>query len=139
MTTFQTRRHLPATASAIFAAMSNPARLAKWWGPDGFANQFASFDFQPGGRWVFTMIGPDGKTYPNEAVFSAIDPDRRVVIRHTCQPFFTLTITLQAEPDGTWVDWEQVFDDPVVAQAVRHIVEPANAQNLDRLAAEVTQ
>lgn len=80
------------------------------------------------------MIGPDGTAYPNEAVFSAIEPDHQVVIRHTCQPFFTLTITLQANTNGTLVDWAQVFDDAAVAQAVRHIVEPANEQNLDRLA-----
>jgi hypothetical protein len=30
-----------------------------------------------------------------------------------------------------------VFDNPEVAAAVRHIVEPANEQNLARLAAEV--
>ena len=33
--------------------------------------------------------------------------------------------------------WTQVFDDPAVAKTVRPIVEPANEQNLDRLAAAV--
>jgi hypothetical protein len=35
------------------------------------------------------------------------------------------------------VEWVQAFDSPEVAAAVRHIVEPANEQNLDRLTAEV--
>ena len=133
MSIFKTQRQLSATPAAVFAAIADPARLATWWGPEGFTNQFETFEFKVGGRWVFTMVGPDGQGYPNESVFAAIVPDSQVVIRHSCQPFFTLTITLQANVEGTLVLWEQAFDDPAVAQAVRHIVEPANEQNLDRL------
>lgn len=137
MNTFSTSRTFPATPAEVFAAMRDGERLARWWGPHGFSNRFEVFDFQPGGRWVFEMIGPNGEAYPNESVFSAIAPDRHVVIRHVCQPHFTLTITLMPSGSGTLLHWEQVFDDPSVAQAVRHIVEPANEQNLDRLAAEL--
>ena len=48
-----------------------------------------------------------------------------------------LTITLQEHPAGKLLVWEQVFDDDTVANAIRHFVEPANEQNLDRLCAEV--
>jgi uncharacterized protein YndB with AHSA1/START domain len=134
MSIFKTQRQLSATPAAVFAAIADPARLATWWGPEGFTNQFETFEFKVGGRWVFTMVGPDGQSYPNESVFAAIVADQLVVIRHSCQPFFTLTITLQANAEGTLVLWEQAFDGAAVAQAVRHIVEPANEQNLDRLA-----
>jgi len=137
MNTFSTSRTFPAAPAEVFAAIRDGERLARWWGPHGFSNRFEVFDFQPGGRWVFEMIGPNGEAYPNESVFSAIAPDRHVVIRHACQPHFTLTITLMPSGSGTLLHWEQVFDDPSVAQAVRHIVEPANEQNLDRLAAEL--
>jgi hypothetical protein len=79
------------------------------------------------------MIGPDGKTYPNEAVFLSIEPDRQVVIQHVCQPHFQLTITFEATAAGTLLHWEQIFEDDKIAEQVRHIVEPANEQNLDRL------
>lgn len=134
-TSFTTSRHLSAPPAVVFAAIQDPACLATWWGPDGFSNRFEVFEFQPGGRWVFTMIGPDGATYPNEAVFAHIEANRQVVIRHVCQPFFELNITLEPSAGGTQLLWEQAFDDPAVAQAVRHIVEPANEQNLDRLSA----
>jgi uncharacterized protein YndB with AHSA1/START domain len=137
MSTFKTSRKLPAAPSAVFAAIKDPARLARWWGPDGFSNRFEVFEFQPGGRWVFDMIGPDGKVYPNEAVFVHIEPDRQVVVQHVCQPHFMLTMTLEPVPGGTLVRWEQAFADAAVARAVRDIVEPANEQNLDRWAAEV--
>ena len=81
------------------------------------------------------MIGPDGVNYPNEAVFSSIEVNRQVVIQHICEPHFQLTITLEPSANGTLLSWIQTFDDPLVAEAVRHIVEPANEQNLDRLSA----
>ena len=139
MTTFKTSRLLSAEPSAVFAAIKDPVRLAKWWGPNGFSNRFERFEFKPGGKWVFSMIGPDGTSYPNESVFSSIELDRQVVIRHVCEPHFELTITLEPTSGGTLIQWEQVFVDASVAQAVRHIVEPANEQNLDRLRMEVNQ
>lgn len=128
---------IPASPAAVFAAFAAPPRLARWWGPEGFRNTFAECDFRPGGAWRFTMHGPDGKDYPNVSEFVAVVPNVRVAIRHVNAPHFVLTVELQAEGDGTRVLWTQVFDDPAVAQAVRHIVEPANEQNLQRLAAEV--
>lgn len=137
MNTFSTTRQLAAAPAAVFAAIENPARLAKWWGPNGFSNRFDVFEFQRGGKWEFDMIGPDGKVYRNEAIFSVIEPNCRVVIQHISQPHFQLSITLEPSGEGTLVRWDQVFVDATVAQAVRHIVEPANEQNLDRLSADL--
>lgn len=136
--TFKTTRDLPASPAAVFATIQDPTRLARWWGPNGFTNKFEIFEFKPEGKWVFTMIGPDGKNYRNESVFSAIERDRKVVIRHVSAPTFALTIILENTAAGTRVLWEQVFDDPAVANSVRAIVEPSNEQNLDRLASEVS-
>ena len=69
--------------------------------------------------------------------FVEIDAPHKVVIDHTCAPFFRLTVELAAKGDATRVSWVQVFEDAQVAAAVAHIVVPANEQNLDRLAAEV--
>lgn len=126
-----------AIPAAVFAALKNPERLAKWWGPQGFSNRFETFEFRDGGKWVFSMIGPDGTIYPNESVFSSIEPDRKVVIQHVCPPHFELTITLEPSSEGTLVRWDQVFADASVAQAIQHIVEPSNEQNLDRLRNEL--
>lgn len=79
------------------------------------------------------MHGPDGQSYANESVFTELAPDRTVVIEHVCAPLFTLTVQLNAVANGTEVSWAQVFADIETAQAVKHIVEPANEQNLDRL------
>lgn len=137
MNTFQTSRYVACTPRALFAAIRDPERLARWWGPEGFSNQFEVFDFRSGGRWVFDMIGPDGTRYANESVFFSIEENRQVVIDHTCAPLFRLTITLTPEGEGTRVHWLQVFEDAAFAQAMKHVVEPANEQNLDRLGREL--
>ncbi len=135
MTTFSTSRELAEAPATVFGAIKDAKCLAEWWGPASFSNHFDIFEFQTGGKWVFTMIGPDGVNYPNEAVFSNIEINRQVVIQHTCEPYFQLTITLEPSANGTLLSWVQTFDDPLVAQSIRHIVEPVNEQNLDRLSA----
>jgi uncharacterized protein YndB with AHSA1/START domain len=137
MTTFSTSRQLTATPAEVFGAIKDAECIVKWWGPNGFTNSFKVFDFQVGGKWIFDMIGPDGATYPNESIFSGITEDKQVVINHVCQPYFQLTITLEPSSTGTFLLWEQTFSDASVAQSVRHIVEPANEQNLDRLSFEL--
>lgn len=139
MTTFDTSREIPATPAEVFAAFADPARLAAWWGPDGFRNTFEVCEFRPGGAWRLTMHGPNGANYPNESVFDEIDRDRKVVIHHVSKPEFRLTVTLTATASGTLLTWSQAFEDPAVAQAVRAVCVPANEQNLDRLTAEVLQ
>jgi uncharacterized protein YndB with AHSA1/START domain len=137
MTTFNTSREIPAAIEQVFAAISDPECLSRWWGPAGFTNTFKVCDFKNGGRWSFIMHGPDGKNYPNENVFTKIESPKKVVIQHVSEPKFCLTIGLAASAIGTVVTWSQVFESPEVASRIEHIVVPANEQNLERLSVEV--
>ena len=136
MTTFSTSREIPATVDQVFAAIRQPERLARWWGPAGFTNTFGVCEFKKGGRWSFVMHGPDGKSYPNESVFAEIEAPKRVVIQHVSEPRFRLTIDLAPTKAGTLVSWAQAFENPELAARVESIVVPSNEQNLDRLTAE---
>ena len=129
---FETQRFIAVPVEAVFGAFEDPEALKTWWGPAGFTNTFIFFDFSTNGRWSFTMHGPDGKNYPNENVFQALDPNK-IVIRHTSEPHFTLTVTIEPANGGTMVFWRQEFDNPGIARNVAHIVVPANEENLDRL------
>ncbi|PHV10091.1 SRPBCC family protein [Chitinimonas sp. BJB300] len=137
MTTFSTSREIPASVEQVFAAISNPERLAQWWGPAGFTNTFNVCEFKTGGHWSFTMHGPDGKNYPNDSVFAEIVSPSKIIIQHISEPKFRLTIALATSAAGTVVSWSQAFENPDVASRVEHIVVPANEQNLDRLSLEV--
>lgn len=132
-------RILTATREEVFAAIRDPARLAQWWGPKGFTNIFKEFDFRPGGAWRFTMRGPDGTAYEMNQQFAEIVPPERVVVRHF-QPGhdFSLTITLAARTDGTELTWEMRFADPAEGERVRAFVVPANEENFDRLATQLS-
>jgi uncharacterized protein YndB with AHSA1/START domain len=137
MTTFNTSREIPAIVEQVFAAISDPERLARWWGPAGFTNTFGVCEFKNGGRWSLIMHGPDGHNYPNENVFAEIEPLRKVVVQHVGEPKYRLTITLAPSSTGTIVSWSQAFESSEVASHLEHIVVPANEQNLERLSVEV--
>lgn len=130
---------IPASPSEVFAAMRDPARIARWWGPAGFTNTIHLFDFEPGGQWLLTMHGPDGKDYPNESRFTRITSDQLFEIEHVDAPHFFLTITLTPQGNGTEVAWLQTFDTVEHYQSLAEFVARANAQNLERLAAEVAR
>jgi uncharacterized protein YndB with AHSA1/START domain len=130
-----TERILSASPGEVFAAFEDPDRLARWWGPSGFTNTFERFEFEPEGRWVFTMHGPNGASYANESVFREILPDSRIVIEHVVQPWFRLTVTLAPQGEGTLLTWDQEFESPEFAEKMRPLSLTANEQNLDRLQA----
>jgi len=139
MTVFSSSIEIPASAEKVFAAMSDPERLARWWGPAGFSNTFSVFEFKAGGHWSFVMHGPDGANYPNESVFAEVDSPRRVVVDHASEPVFRLVISLTPSKLGTKVSWAQSFENDELASRMKAIVVPANDQNLQRLQTEVAR
>lgn len=132
-------RSLPFPSEAVFAAFADPVRLAQWWGPAGFTNTVHEFDFRTGGRWRFTMRGPDGKAYEMDKRFEEVNPPGRIVLRHVQQGHdFSLFMTFAPKPGGTEVTWDMRFDDPAEAERLRSFLIPANEQNFDRLAAHLS-
>ncbi|HPF34883.1 MAG TPA: SRPBCC family protein [Candidatus Krumholzibacteria bacterium] len=132
-------RAIPAPPADVFAAFADPARLARWWGPDGFTCTFHQFAFEPGGDWRFTMHSPDGQDFANESVFEEITPPSRVVLRHTCPPPFTAEMEFQAQDDGTLVVFRQIFPTADLCRRIAEYAGDANHQVLAKLAAEVEE
>lgn len=130
-------RHFTQARGQLWAAFADAQRLARWWGPAGFSNTFEVFEFRPGGRWRFTMHGPDGKDYPNRSVFHALEAPARIVMEHENAPHFELLVTLSDEAGGTRLNWRMRFDDVATREALAGLIVPANEQNFDRLQAEL--
>jgi len=130
-------RQIQASAAEVFAAMSDPDRVARWWGPEGFTNTIHEFQFHPGGIWLLTMHGPDGTDYPNESRFGHIVQDRLVEVEHLSGHHFVLTIQLRDQGASTQVAWRQTFDTAEHYGRIAEFVAVANEQNLQRLATEV--
>lgn len=138
MSAFHHTREIQAAVEAVFQAISDPVRLARWWGPDGFTNTFHTFEFRQGGSWQFIMHGPDGTDYPNQSEFLEIVPNSMVRIKHINQPHFELSISLESSTTGTLVSWVGVLENHEFAENMRQFLEAANEQNLNRLALEVS-
>ncbi len=133
MKVFENQKCIPASSKEVFMAFENQELLEKWWGPEGFSTISSTFDFKPNGIWQFVMRGPDGKDYPNEMAFLEIMAPSKIVMRHTVEPYFTLTVTIENDKGGAVIKWHQDFDSEELAKNIAHIVKPANVQILDKL------
>ena len=133
-------RVFAATPAQVFAAFADPARLALWWGPNGFKNTLHEFDLRVGGKWRLTMHGPDGANYENVSEFLEIVPAARVVYQHL-EPVHRFRMTMTFAPRGpqTELTWTMRFENADEVAKIGKFIVAANEQNFDRLAAHLAQ
>lgn len=72
------QRVIEAPRSLVWNTWMNPETLPQWWGPDGFSCRTRRIDLRKGGEWVFDMIGPDDKVYPNHHRYVDVRPQERI-------------------------------------------------------------
>ncbi len=96
-------------------------------GPNGFRNTVHEFEFRPGGRWWFTIHGPDGADYENDYVFVKVsDPERIVISLPDPKHSFGLTVVLAEEGEGTRLTWRMSFDSAEHCQQLKPFVTETN-------------
>jgi uncharacterized protein YndB with AHSA1/START domain len=135
-----TVRVIPAPRERVWCAWTEAEHLARWWGPEGFSNDFQLFEPRPGGRWHLTMRAPDGAEYANQLEFVALEPPQRLVLHHLGPVHdFTLTATLEALGGRTRLTFRMEFRTAAECDEARRYVPAANEQNLDRLQAELAR
>ncbi len=132
-------RVFKAPRAAIFNAWTDPVRLARWWGPEGFSNTFHEFSLFPGGRWIFTMHGPNGKGYHNESIFSEIIENELIVLDHISPPAFRVAASFNDHPEGTLLHFRMIFATAEACAKVKVYAVDANEQNFDRLEAVLAE
>ena len=123
-----------ASRARVFAAWTDPAQLALWWGPRGFTNTFHRFELKPEGVWEFTMHGPDGDAFDNSCVFKRIEPPGYLEFDHLKEMhFYKAMVTFTTVPEGTRIDWIMRFDTAGELAPIRAFIERANEENMDKL------
>ena len=95
----------------VWKAWSSPENIGQWWGPQGFTTTTKEFEMKPGGRWIFTMHGPDGTNYPNEITYTTIRENEIVEYEHGPSPRFRVTVRFEDEGEGrTKLSFRMVFE-----------------------------
>ncbi len=68
------RRILPAAPPVVFAALTDPHELARWWGPEGFTTPSLWFDPRVGASYRIEMQPPTGDPFSLTGDFRVVDP-----------------------------------------------------------------
>lgn len=137
-----TTRIFEAPRGLVWQVWTDPDHTKHWWGPDGFSLTTKEFDLRPGGRWSFTMHGPDGTDYRNELEYKVVDPPNRLEWHHGPSPDFYVTVIFADEgTTRTRVEMQMLF--PTVEERNRTI-EKFNAlegqqQTMNRLGAYLAE
>lgn len=72
-------RLIEAPRELVWSAWTEPAHMAKWWGPRHFTNPVCELDVRPGGKMLIHMRAPDGTVYPMSGTFSVVERPERLV------------------------------------------------------------
>jgi uncharacterized protein YndB with AHSA1/START domain len=72
-------RILDAPRHRVFQAWTEPDRVARWWGPQGFVTTYWDMDIRPGGTFRVCMRSPEGAEHWKQGVYrEVVEPERLV-------------------------------------------------------------
>lgn len=133
-------RIVNAPIELAYTAWTNPNHLKKWWGPNGFTNTFHEFDFRVGGKWIFTMHGPEKGNYENKCEFTQIEKQRLIVWKRHSKPLFQVMVTFEeVSANETKIVFHQIFDTAAECNKIKPHVVDKNEENFDRLEKELAK
>ncbi len=64
----------------VFAAWTEPERLKRWWGPEGFTTPYCEIDLREGGLFLYCMRSPEGRDSWGRGVFREVVVPERLVL-----------------------------------------------------------
>ena len=104
--TFVIERNFDAPVERVYAAFSDPAAKAKWFGgPDDWNKSDHEFDFQVGGRERLSGGPPGGTVHHYSSLLWDIVPNERIVSTyemHMDEVRISVSLaTLELKPDGS--------------------------------------
>ena len=133
-----------APVKVVWEAWVDPKQVAQWWGPRGFTLTSKNKDVTPGGKWTYTMHGPDGVDYPNITVFHEVEKCSRLVYDHGAnenQPaLFRVTVEFSEIKGKTKMEMTMAMANAEVAKETKKFIKSASGDSTwDRLAEYLSQ
>jgi uncharacterized protein YndB with AHSA1/START domain len=100
-------RVLSASPEQVFDAFLDPAKLVKWWGPQGCSIIHCEVEAKVGGKWRIGMQSPNSSEHWIQGVYQEINLPYRLVFTWMWEksdqvsPETTVTITLVGNQQQT--------------------------------------
>jgi len=131
-------RIFDAPVKLVWDAWTDLNKVSKWWGPRGFSITTKSKDLRPGGKWIYTMHGPDGVDYPNITTYFVIEPLKRLEYDHGAnenqKALFRANVLFSESNGKTTMKMIMTFESPEKAKEIgAFIKEVGGTSTWDRL------
>lgn len=85
-TEIEITREFDAPREMVFKAMTDPALVAKWWGPRRYQTVVDTMEVRPGGKWRMRNIAADGGEHAFRGEYREVTPPERVVWTFEYEP-----------------------------------------------------
>ena len=111
------KRRLTAPPGKVYAAWTEPEKIAKWFGPEKIETLRAQADARVGGRFRIVMRGVDGEEHDVSGIYREVVPNEKLVFTWAWRstPERESLVTILIKPDGggslLTLTHEQVFDE----------------------------
>ena len=69
-------REFDAPLEQVWKAWTDNTILDKWWAPRPWRTETKSMDFKEGGKWLYSMVGPEGERHYCRADYNKIVPNK---------------------------------------------------------------
>jgi uncharacterized protein YndB with AHSA1/START domain len=132
----QLSRTLPASRTAVYRALTDPALLAEWWGPHGFTTPGIEFEPKIGGNYRIAMQPPEGDVFFLLGEFRRVEPPAHLAFTFRWDPpdpddqDTLASLSLEDRGEETDVSFSQ---GPFATEARRALHEQGWTEGFDRL------
>lgn len=128
-----------ASKKLVWNMWTEDKHVREWWGPRGFTLTTKSKDLSPGGKWIYTMHGPDKVDYPNITIYHDVEEYSKLVYDHGATektpPLFRVTVSFEEQIGKTVMDMTMTFESAEAARQIeKHIKQANGTSTWDRLA-----
>lgn len=117
--TIRVSREFSAPLADVWRAYTDSALLDQWWGPAPWRAETRRMTFEPGGHWLYAMVGPGNERHWGRMNYLAIDFHRSIAIEDVfCDEEGTVDASLPASrgqilftetATGTRVDFNMTY------------------------------
>jgi uncharacterized protein YndB with AHSA1/START domain len=111
------KRRFNAAPAKVYAAWTDPTKIALWFGPDSGKVQSAETDVRVGGRYTVVFFTEDGEEHHVSGVYREVVANEKLVFtwawRSTPERESLVTVLVKPDGDGTifTLIHEQFFDE----------------------------